>query len=63
MQELKFENGKLVVRLSGAVDADKDGKKSVEAEASIKIDAAEAVSEIARKDLPWLEAIISQHKA
>jgi len=63
MQSLKFEDGKLVVNLSGGVDADKDGKKSIEADAVVKIDAAEAVSEIAKKDLPWLEAVLKQVKA
>lgn len=60
---LKFEGGKLSTEIKLVIDADVDGKPAVQAAIQIEIDAAEAISEIAKKDLPWLEAILSQLKA
>lgn len=64
--ELKYEEGVLTVEanLSTQVDADKDGKPSVVVSAPIalKIDAAEAVTEIAKKDMPLIESILKNLK-
>ena len=61
--EVKFEQGMLLVSAGYAVDADADGKPSAELALQAKLNAAEVVSEIAKKDLPWLEAILAQIKA
>lgn len=60
--EVKFEQGKLLIKAEHAVDTDGDGKPSAEVSVGLKLDAAEVVSEIAKKDLPWLEALIAQLK-
>lgn len=51
---LKFEDGKLVYSVE--LDSDKDGKASMTNVTTI--DAAEAIGEIAKTDLSWLEGII-----
>lgn len=58
--ELKFENGKLIANAATSVDTDKDGVAALTASVVVSIDAAEAVTEIAKKDLPWLKAIIEK---
>lgn len=58
--ELKFEGGKLLVKAAHAVDTDKDGVSAVEAAIELKIDALEAITEIAKKDLPFLKAILEK---
>jgi len=60
--EVVFEEGKLNVSFSHAVDADHDGKPSAEVAVSAKLDAAEVVSEIAKKDMTWLENLIKTLK-
>ena len=59
---MKFVEGKLLVEAAAQVDSDKDQKPALVAKMQLEIDAAEAVSEIAKKDLPWLEALLTQIK-
>lgn len=63
---LSYENGILKVdaQFSQAVDGDADGKKSVTASATlaVEVDAYEAVTEIAKKDLPLVEMILKTIK-
>lgn len=60
--EVKFENGKLSIAVAYTVDADADGKASAELALQAKLDAAEIVSEIAKKDMTWLENLLAQLK-
>ena len=59
---VKFENGQLTLQASHKVDADNDGKTSAEISLEVKLDAAEVISEVAKKDLPWLQALIATIK-
>lgn len=61
--QIKFEGGKLHVSASHTVDTDGDGKPAGTVSVSAELDAAEVISEVAKKDLPWLEALIAQIKA
>lgn len=62
ISKVNFEKGKLEIAATQSVDTDHDGKSAAEVSILVKLDAAEVVSEIAKKDLPWLEALISQIK-
>lgn len=53
------EDKKIEIDLAGAYDGNEDGQPSVEAGVSVKLDAAELVQELAKKDLPWLNGIIA----
>ena len=57
--KLKFENGKLIAPLSYGLDSDKDGVKSVLLEASLTIDAVEAVTEIWKNAPEFLLQIVA----
>jgi hypothetical protein len=59
----KIENGQLVVDASIAIDSDKDGKVAGEASLSLKLNLAEVLNEVVKKDMPLIEAILSQIKA
>ncbi len=54
----KFEGGKLIVTVAAGLDSDKDGVKAVDAKIDIAIDAAEAINEIFKKDVAWLNTIL-----
>ena len=58
--ELKFEDGKLKIKMEAGLDGDKDGKMAVMGSIMLDIDPVEAVTEIAKKDLPWLQALVAQ---
>lgn len=59
--EIKYEEGKIVAKVNQGLDADKDGKNSIEAELLVKIDAIEAVSEIIKNEVPqWLLDLIAK---
>lgn len=58
--EYKFENGKLIAKFGAGVDADKDAVMSAEIALELKIDVLEAMTEIAKTDLPWLKEIIGK---
>lgn len=60
--EVTFVKGILEVKAAAQVDTDADGKPSLKLGLDLELDAAEIVSEIAKKDLPWLEALVSQLK-
>lgn len=60
--EMKFVDGMFVVRAAYAVDTDADQKPAAQIALELKLDAAEAISEVAKTDLPWLEALIGQLK-
>ena len=64
--EIKYEAGILKVKalLEQVVDGDKDGKASLKLAitADLEIDAYEAVTEIAKKDLPLVEMILKTIK-
>jgi len=60
--EVKFEAGQLVIKAGYSVDADKDGIDSAYVGLDIKLSAAEVISEVAKKDLPWLEALLATLK-
>lgn len=55
----KFENGKLIVSALVGLDSDKDGVKSVDLKVDVALDAAEAINEIFKKDVAWLNTIIA----
>lgn len=59
---IKFENGMLLISANYKVDGDKDGKSAGEVVLDIKLDAAEVVSEITKKDYAWLEVLLKQIK-
>lgn len=59
--ELKYEEGKLIAKVSVGLDTDKDGVKSVGADVVIFIDAKEAFSEIIKQEIPqWLKDLLSK---
>lgn len=58
--ELKYEAGKLVAKVAMGVDGDKDQVNAMELELAVKIDVLEAITEIAKTDLPWLKEIIEK---
>lgn len=60
--EVKFEAGNLLIKAGYSVDVDNDGVQSAYVGLDVKLNAAEVVSEIAKKDLPWLEALIATLK-
>ncbi len=58
--EIKYENGKIVAKASTMVDADKDGQAALTASVVVEIDAAEAVGEIIKNEVPeWLKKLIA----
>lgn len=58
--ELKYENGKLMVKAAVGVDADKDAVNSVELALEISIDAMEAVNEMIKGEVPqWLKDLVA----
>lgn len=59
----KVENGVISVTANLGYDGDKDTKNSVTGSVSLEIDAYELITEVAKKDIPFLEAIIKQVKA
>jgi len=61
--EIKFEEGKLKVAAAYAVNTDGDEKVAANIAVQVELDAAEIISEIAKKDYPWLEAILAGIKA
>ncbi|MFN3453436.1 MAG: hypothetical protein ACK41T_00650 [Pseudobdellovibrio sp.] len=61
--EIKFQDGKLFVQAAIQGDFDNDQKPSVVLKTELEIDAYEAVTEIAKKDIAILEMIIKQIKA
>lgn len=60
--EIKFEEGKLQISVSHTVDADQDGKASAKVSLQAEVDAAEVISEIAKKDMGWLETLLLKLK-
>lgn len=58
--EIKYENGKIVAKASTMVDTDKDGQAAITASVVVEIDAAEAVGEIIKNEVPeWLKKLIA----
>jgi hypothetical protein len=60
--EIKFEDGKLILKAGYAIDADQDQKAAAKIDLVVELDPAEIVSEIAKKDLGWLDALIAKIK-
>lgn len=58
--ELKFKDGILTVTAATQADFDNDQKPSAKVAVTLEVDAYEAVTEIAKKDIAFLEAIIKQ---
>jgi hypothetical protein len=61
--EIKFEDGLLKVNAAYVLDVDVDGKQSAKIAVQVELNPTEVISEIAKKDLPWLEAILAGIKA
>lgn len=57
---MEFKDGKLLASGDMGIDGNKDGEMSMKVAAQVEIDAAEAIEEIARKDMPWLKALLSK---
>lgn len=59
--EMKYEDGKLVVKAQAGVDTDKDGQQALSASIVVEIDAMEAVSEIVKNEVPeWLKKLVNK---
>lgn len=63
---MSYENGVLKVKAAHSAQVDKDGDAKpslkVSGQVEMELDAYEAVTEIAKKDLPFLESIIKAQK-
>jgi len=58
--ELKYENGKLVIKASIGVDNDHDGKSSLAVGLQVEVDAVEAIGEIMKDEVPgWLKDLVA----
>lgn len=62
-QKIEMKDGKVHVTLQTGLDKDKDGNMSLEADMVLKLNPAELINEIAKKDMALLEAILKQVKA
>ncbi len=60
--ELKIEAGVLTVKLAQNVDLNADGQSSGSINVELKVDLAEVIQEIAKKDMPLLNVILAQLK-
>ena len=60
--EIKFAEGILHVDATQTTDFDHDGKPSAKIVVGVELNAAEVVSEIAKKDMAWLETLLAQLK-
>lgn len=60
--QITFEAGKLNIQVAHVIDTDGDGKAAAEIAVQAKLDAAEVISEIAKKDMPWLENLLASLK-
>ncbi len=59
---MEFKDGQLHVSASHVVDAVADGKASASINVSVVLNPAEVISEIAKKDMALLEALLAQVK-
>lgn len=60
--EIKIADGKLLVKASHSVDADADGKAAGSIAVELSLDLVEVLSEVVKKDMPLVEAILKQLK-
>lgn len=58
--EIKFENGKIKAVAQAGLDKDQDGVQSVALKVELEIDAVEAITEIVKKDVPFLKDILAK---
>jgi len=56
------EDGILKVKAHYAHDGDSDGRHSAKAGLEVELDLYEVITEVAKKDVPWLEALLAQLK-